>query len=111
MSVSQPSSGFALQCAHPAAHEEAGTEHVPFAPHDVVPETCGRPVHEWPHVPQLFTSSGTQLPAQSSCPVGQPGGPLSGPASTTPASLDVASLGELPSMLASPPSGLNGVTL
>jgi hypothetical protein len=51
-SVSQPSSGFPLQSAQPAAHAEAGKLQAPAVVHDVAPATCARSVQSWPHDPQ-----------------------------------------------------------
>jgi hypothetical protein len=83
MSVSQPSSGFPLQSAHPAAHAVAGKLHAPATVHEVAPATCARFVQSCPHVPQLWTSLGTHAPLHSMSPVPHPGGGPSSPASAT----------------------------
>src|SRR6266496_3072560 len=62
-SVSHPSSGFAVQCPQPDAHEEAGKEHLPFA-QVTGPPTFGSLVQSWPQAPQLCTSFGTHAPPQ-----------------------------------------------
>jgi hypothetical protein len=54
-SVSQPALGAVVQCAHPSAHDDGGTEHTP-ALHVVCPATCGFIVQSLPHVPQFFWS-------------------------------------------------------
>jgi hypothetical protein len=84
MSTSQPSPGWPLQSAQPVEHADAGKAHAPACVQDVVPETCGRLVHEWPQVPQLCTSSGTHAPPQSSWPVGQVAPVSTAPLSTPP---------------------------
>jgi hypothetical protein len=84
MSVSQPSSGFPSQSAHPVAHAVAGKLQAPAAVHDVAPATCARFVQSCPHVPQLWTSLGTHAPLHERSPVAHPGGGASSPASATP---------------------------
>jgi hypothetical protein len=54
-SVSQMSAGLAVQCAHPAAHDEPGTAQTP-ALHVAGPMTCGFVVQSFAHAPQFFAS-------------------------------------------------------
>ena len=77
MFTSQPLSGLPSQSAQPVAHADGGNEHAPAAVHEVAPDTCGRSVQLWPHVPQLLTSLGTQLPLQSRSPLAHVGEPAS----------------------------------
>ena len=62
-SVSQPSAGFPLQSACPAAQDDAGKLHMP-ALQDTGPITLLSAVQSFPQVPQLCASLGTQAPAQ-----------------------------------------------
>jgi len=55
-SASHPSSALLEQCAYPAAHDPAGTTHLP-ALHVVAPMTCGSAVQSCAHAPQCFGSS------------------------------------------------------
>jgi hypothetical protein len=53
--VSHPSFGLAEQCAHPAAHDAAGTEHTP-PPQATGPVTFFKALQSCPHAPQFFES-------------------------------------------------------
>jgi hypothetical protein len=55
MSVSQPSFGLLVQCAHPVWHDAGGTEQVPML-QVTGPVTCGRAVQSCPQAPQFFGS-------------------------------------------------------
>ncbi len=51
-----------MQSVQPGAQADSGKEHAPAAVQEVAPETCGRFVHVWPQVPQLWMSLGTHWP-------------------------------------------------